>query len=78
MNGYGRNFERKLPDMFEYWNFFLANEMLTITRQNYTWLDNIAFPGGIIDFVIIGLGSLFWIYNYEIGKYKLCYKHHMS
>ena len=78
MNGYGRNLDRKLPDMLEYWNFFLANEMLTITRQKYTWLDNIAFLGGIIDFFVIGLGLMFWIYNYEIGSYKLCYQHHKS
>ena len=78
MNGKGRNLKRDLPDMLEYWNFVTSNELLTLTRQKYTWLGNIAFLGGIIDFVIIGFGTLFWIYNYEIGSYNLCYQHHMS
>lgn len=73
MNGYGKNLDREMPDMLEYWNFYLSNEQLTTTRQKYTWLDNFAFIGGNIDFVLIGVGIFFAVYNHNISKYKLYY-----
>ena len=78
MNGYGKNLDRMLPDMLEYWNFYLTNEMMTTTRQKYTWLDNFAFIGGNIDFVLMGVGLFFAIYNYNINKFKLYYQHHKT
>ena len=77
MNGFGKNLNRTMPDMLEYWNFYLTNEMQTTTRQKYTWLDNFAFIGGNIDFMLmtvavffaIGLlvvfGLLYVLYNSE-------------
>ena len=59
MNGFGKNLKRELPDMMEYWNFYLANDMVSITRQKYTWLDNFAFIGGVVDFIIIGIHLFF-------------------
>ena len=78
MNGYGKNVKRQPPDMLEYWNFYLTNDMYTTNRQKYTWLDNFAFIGGNIDFILIGLGIAFSTYNYKIENYKLYYKHHKS
>ena len=61
MNGFGKNLNRTLPDMLEYWNFYLSNELQTTTRQKYTVLDNCAFIGGNIDFILLGIGCLFFI-----------------
>ena len=78
MNGYGKNLNRSLPDMMEYWNFLLTNDLQTSTRQKYTWLDNFAFIGGNIDFILLGLGAFFSIYNYNVARTKLYYQHHMT
>lgn len=73
MNGYGKNLERAMPDMLEYWNFYLSNEYQTTTRQKYTWLDNFAFIGGNIDFVLMAIGVFFSIYNYKNSQISLFY-----
>ena len=65
MNGFGKNINGTLPDMIEYWNFYLTNEMHTTTRQKYTWLDNISFIGGIIEFMLIAVGAFFSVYNFK-------------
>ena len=78
MNGYGSNLNKTLPDMLEYWNFYLTNEMITATRQKFTWLDNFAFIGGNIDFVLMGIGIFFSVYNYNVSNFKLYYQHHMT
>ena len=74
MNGFGANLKRQYPDMLEYWNFYLSDEVLTTTRQKYSWLDNFAFLGGNIDFILIALYLFFGIYNYNIAKFKLYYQ----
>lgn len=52
-NAFGRNLKRKRPQMISYFNLYLTNEIRTTTRQRYTFLDALAFIGGIIDIVII-------------------------
>ena len=76
MNGFGKNLDRSLPDMLEYWNFALSNEISVMTRQKYTWLDNCAFIGGNVDFVFMIVGIFFFIYNYKISEFNLYYQHH--
>ena len=66
MNGNGKNLDRKFPDILEYWNFYLTDELMTTTRQRYTWLDNFAFIGGNVEFVLLSLGFFFYLYNYNI------------
>lgn len=78
MNGYGKNLNRTMPDMLEYWNFYLSNEVITTTRQSHTWLDNFAFIGGNVDFILMAVGALFSLYNYNISKFKLYYQHHKT
>ena len=60
--------------MIEYWNFFLTDEVLFTTRQKYSWLDNCAFIGGNIDFILLVVGTVFAIYNYDNGKMKVFYE----
>ena len=61
--------------MLEYWNFYLTDEVVTTTRQKYSWLDNCAFIGGNIDFVLLSLSIIFGFYNYQIGKVKVFYEY---
>ena len=71
MNGFGKNIisgeKRKPTDMIEYWNFYLADEAITTTRNKYSWLDNCAFIGGNIDFILMIIGIFFSLYNYKIA-----------
>lgn len=79
MNNYGKRVDAdaddEFTDMLEYWNFYLESEMFTFSRQRYTWLDNIALIGGLVEFFLVSLTCFFWIYNYEIATYKLFYSH---
>lgn len=73
MNKKGTNLKRLPPDMMEYWNFSLSDEVISFTRQKYTWLDNCAFIGGTIDFILILLYTLFYFYNYKIAEFNVYY-----
>ncbi len=52
--------------MIAYYNFYLTNEIRTTTRERYTFLDALAFIGGIIDIVLIGFWVFFFIYRYRL------------
>ena len=70
----GRNKkERPNPDLILYWNFVMTDEAITTTRQIYSWLDNISFLGGTIDFIIIMMMILFAIYNYKHPNIEIFY-----
>lgn len=73
MNGFGKNVKRKPPDMMEYWNFYLTDEVVTTTRNKYTWLDNCAFIGGNIDFILMNIGIFFSLYTYKIADFETYY-----
>ena len=53
--------------MIEYWNIYLVDETITTTRSKYSWLDNCAFIGGNIDFIVILVSFFFSFYNYKIA-----------
>ena len=53
--------------MIQYWNMALLDEIQTTTRKKYTWLDNCAFIGGNIDFVLILIRLFFTFYNYKLA-----------
>ena len=78
MNGKGKNIDpkRKVADMIEYWNFSLNDEVVTYTRQKYSWLDTCAFVGGNVDFLLMLVGVFFFAYNYEVPKYSMHYQYH--
>ena len=82
MNGFGKKYlsgeKHKPPDMINYWNFFLMDETFTTTRTKYSWLDNCAFVGGNIDFVIIMVTGFFSLYNYKIAELHDYYHLHTS
>ena len=73
MNGFGKNVKRTPPDMLEYWNFYLTDEVVTTTRNKYTWLDNCAFIGGNIDFILMVIGIFFSLYTYKIADFETYY-----
>lgn len=73
MNGFGSNLVRKPTDMIEYWNFYLTDEVITTTRNKYTWLDNCAFIGGNIDFILMIIGIFFSLYTYKISDFETYY-----
>lgn len=61
-------------DMVAYWNFYMNDEMITYTRQSYTWMDAAAFAGGNLDTFLYGTVMFFWVYNYGMGRYRILYK----
>ena len=42
MNGFGKNLDpkRKVPDMIEYWNLYLNDEMVTLSYANLLYEAN--------------------------------------
>ena len=80
MNGFGKKYisgeKAKPPDMIEYWNFSLLDETITTTRMKYSWLDNCAYIGGNIDFILILVGVFFSLYNYKIAVIQDYYNIH--
>ena len=41
-------------------------------------LDNFAFIGGNVEFIVVGVSVLFGIYNYNIQRFNLYYQHHKT
>ena len=73
-NGFGKNLDGPLPDMIDYWNFYLTDEVITTTRQKYSMFDNFAFVGGNVEFVLVSVMLFFFVYNYKIDKINLYYE----
>lgn len=51
----------------------MTDEAITTTRQIYSWLDNIAFLGGTIEFIIVFMKILFTMYNYKHANIEIYY-----
>ncbi len=69
-NGLGFNVKDEgLPDMLAFLEFALSEDVVTTTRIKYTWLDALAFVGGIIQVFLISIYSVSWFNNYGLVNY---------
>lgn len=74
MNGNGYNIKEKgMPDIISYCNFVMSDDVITTTRQKYTWLDAFAFVGGNIDMLLLLVSLVVWFNNYGLSQYQQYY-----
>ena len=71
MNNFATNTKiNPYPDLIEYWNFHLTDEVITVNWTFYTYIDNWSFWGGLLDFYSyapIFFVALFTFRNNEIN-----------
>ena len=64
---------RRYPEILTYWNFYHTDELETTSWIFYTYFENLAFFGGVLDIFLLVPSFIMFGYTFRLNEINVFY-----